>query len=166
MRIILNLRMFAAHDITIHYDSGFSAVDAKNAQEQTITSSEKNKKVHIRATMASTLVEPDHYVVGPLSDAEGTFRELSYGYDFTMPDNDVTIFVRSKANSVYMVNEDVMLCINDYRVKLKKNAVLEIGKNGMVIDVKLSGGGGTYINRSKLQPAIDNLVKTGVLVKI
>ncbi len=77
---------------------------------------------------------------------------------------DAVVVLHTRPNNRYMVTEDVVLCKNDKRVFLKTNTELEIGKNGKIIGVEPAGGG-TTLTLSDFQPAIDNLIATGVLVK-
>ena len=159
MKIILNLRMFAdEHWINVFIDDGISGKLVTNASGQSVTKSVKNKTIHI------SLIYKDGYEWAGFISGHDTPVVPSSG-SFKMPDNDVFICCRSKKKNLYMANEDVMLCINGNRISLKKNAVVDIGKNGMEIKVDTTNGG-HELDISTFKPVIDNLVKSGVLVKI
>jgi hypothetical protein len=55
--------------------------------------------------------------------------------------------------------------VNGAELNLKKNTVLQLAANGAIIGVDVASGG-QAITLSTMQPAIDSLIASGVLVKI
>ena len=153
MRIVLNLRMFAedGHSVSVYGDAGFTAIEA---DETSGVAAET--EVTISYTL-ETGYEFDEYQViqgGPLEIEDDKFE---------MPDADVVILAKSKGDNVYIVTENVYMSVNDAVIRLQKNTEVQLSGSGAIIGVEIEGGG-TAINGCAA--AVENLVKTGVLVKI
>jgi len=154
MRIILNLRMFAddeGHSVTVYADGGFTAIEADETSGVVAET-----EVTITKTLA-TGYEFDEYQViqgGPLEIENDKFE---------MPDNDVVILAKSKGNNVYIVTENVYMSVNDAVIRLQKNTEVQLSGTGAIIGVEIAGGGTAITGCAA---AVENLVKTGVLVKI
>ena len=162
MKIILNMRMFAGHSITVNKDSGISTAYAANSQNTQISSNvEENTLVHVRITPKSGYYAD--YVIPTAGIAEEKVGRS--GGNFKMPNANVTLFVGSIKNNLYAVTEDVMLCVNDERLYLKKNTKLVLSKSGNVCDMDYESGGPTEIS-SGMSAAIEGLVASGVLINL
>lgn len=154
MKIILNLRMFSddeGHSVTVYADEGFSAIEADETS---------GVAAETEVTITKTL-KTGYEFVGYQVIKGG---ELEIEEDkFEMPDADVVILATSKADNVYIVTENTYMSVNDAVIRLQKNTRVVMSNSGAIIGVTIDGGGTAVTG---FGPAIEGLVKAGVLVKI
>lgn len=145
----LNLHLFTGHSVTVYKDGGFTAAAASP-----YSSVDKDENVTLSWTL-DTGKELDE-----IEQISGSVTINMTTKKFVMPDTDVVLNFKSKANNKYKVTEECMCCVNDSKVVLHQNTVLKLTPNGVPYDVESDG---TAIT---LTPAIQNLIDTGVLVKM
>lgn len=136
-------------------DGGISATSSTHVEGKTAFSS-----VTFQRTMKSGYVYDGAAVVSGDAEIES---DTATSTTVKLGSSDAIVAVKSRPNNRYMVTEDVVLCMNDKRLILKTNTVLEIGKNGKIIGVEPNGGG-VSLTLADYQPAIDGLIASGVLV--
>lgn len=146
----LNLQYFTGHGVTVYSDSGFSAAAASP-----YSSVDKDTEVTLSYTL-NTGKELDEIEVvsgGPIT--------ISSAGKFSMPDNDVVLSFKSKANNTYMVLENVCVGINGAMTELKRNVTLKTSANGQICGVETDGS-----PVSVSADIIASLVKDGIIVKM
>ena len=155
MKIILNLRMFSGSlTLTTYYDAGYSACSASAS-----SSLAKDDEVTYTITMASGYEYDDCEIIAGGATYNPSTKKL------TMGASNAVVYFKSKADNKYLVTENVVLNVNNSRLSLKKNMVLDIGPSGVIIGVTPASGGQS-ITLATYQAAIDGLIESGVLVKL
>lgn len=149
----LNLSMFAGgHSVTLFKDSGVTTFTAS-------PNSDVAKDAEVTLTVVlETGKEVDEYEVisGGVTVNPSTKK-------FVMGESDVVINLKTKANNKYMVTEECKACLNDGAwTVLHKNTVIELTANGVPKAITVENGG-TAVT---VNAAIQNLIDTGVLIKI
>ena len=145
----LNLHMFLGHGVTVYKDSGFTAAAASP-----YSSVDKDEDVTLSWTL-DTGKELDE-----IEQVSGSVTINMTTKKFVMPDTDVVLYFKSKADNLYKVTEECMCNVNDTKVVLHQNTVVKLTPNGVPYEVASNG---TAIT---MTPAIQNLIDTGVLVKM
>ena len=154
-KVVLNLRMFAGSlTLTTYKDAGYSA-----ATPSASTSLAEEDEVTYTLTMATGYEYAECEIIAGGATYDPDTKKL------TMGDANAVVYFKSKANNKYMVTEDVYLRVNGNETSLKKNMVLTIANNGVIIGVEAASGG-QAITLADYQPAIDGLIESGVLVKL
>lgn len=144
----LNLQYFTGHDVTLYKDANVTTFTASSS-----SSVDKNTEITLTVELASGY-EVDEYecIAGGVTVDPSTKK-------FTMPDEDVVIYLKSKKNNIYKVLETVEVNINGTVTKLSKNVkVLE--KNGEVYDVTCTPTAITFD-----AAVVAQLVADGIIVK-
>ena len=147
----LDLQYFTGYTVTVYKDGGFSAASASPN-----SSVSKDDDVTLAWTLSAgyELDEIEAVSGGPISINMSTKK-------FAMPNNDVVLNFKSKANNVYAVVEDCNVNINGTATHLAKNVQLLQSANGGVYGVTVSGTAITFD-----AAVVAQLVKDGVIVKI
>ena len=97
---------------------------------------------------------------------DATCDHNTYSIYVTMGEQDATVMATSKPKGAYIVTENITLNVNDRKLVLTKNTKLIQSASGAVYDIEYVNGSATQIDESVYQPAIDNMIATGVLVKL
>ena len=145
----LNLHLFLGHSVTVYKDS-----------HVTTGSASPNSSVDEETEVALTVTPASGYELDEIEVLAGTVTIDPESLKFDMPDADVVLYIKSKADNLYKVTEECMASVNDTKVVLHKNTVLKLTPNGVPYEVESSGTAVT------LTAAVQNLIDTGVLVKI
>lgn len=145
----LNLHLFDGHSVTVYKDGGFTAAAASP-----YSSVAKDADVTLSWTLDTGKELDEIEVISGSVTINMTTKK------FVMPDSDVVLYFKSKADNLYKVTEECKCCVNDSSLVLHQNTVVKLTKNGVPYDVESSG---TAIT---MTPAIQNLIDTGVLVKM
>lgn len=145
----LNLYLFLGHSVTVYSDSGFSAAAASPN-----SAVDEDTDVTLSWTLASG------YELDKIEAISGDVEIDLEEKEFVMPDSDVVLSFKSKANNLYKVTEECMASVNDNKVVLHKNTVVHLTRNGVPYDITSEGTSLTVTD------AIQNLIDTGVLVKM
>jgi len=147
----LNLKMFAGSlTLTTYKDAGYSTCSASSS-----SSLAENDEVTYTITMASGYEYADCEIISGGATYNPATKKLKMGA------SNAVVYFKSKADNKYMVTEAVEVTVNNTKLKLAKNTVLQVAANGAIIDVDCAG---TAI--STCTGAIPGLVEAGVLVKI
>ena len=155
MKIILNLRMFAGSlTLTTYSDAGYSTCSASAS-----SSLAKDDEVTYTIAMATGYEFDECEIIAGGATYDPDTKKL------TMGASNAVVSFKSKANNKFMVTENVYMNVNGAELNLKKNTVLQLAANGAIIGVDVASGG-QAITLSTMQPAIDSLIASGVLVKI
>lgn len=155
MKIVLNLRMFAGSlTLTTYSDAGFSACSASAS-----SSLAKDDEVTYTITMASGYEFDECEIIAGGATYDPATKKL------TMGASNAVVSFKSKADNKFMVTENAFIRVNGDALELKKNMVVTVGQNGMIIGVEAASGGQS-LTLATYQPAIDGLIASGVLVKL
>lgn len=144
------------HDICFVFDGGFSN------QSSVVNGIKKGGPAIASYELKSG------YVVDKVETIQG---DATCGYtnsyvSVTGGDLDSTVMATSKPANAYIVTENVTLNINNRKLHLKKNTKLVHSGSGAVYDIELTDGRPTTIDETVFKPAIDALIKSGVLIKV
>ena len=151
MKMILDL--FTGYSVTCYKDAHATAFSAS-----------PNSSVATETEVELTVTPASGYEVDEIEVIEGgvTIVEEDGDYSFVMGSANVVLNLKTKANNKYMVTEDCFYAVNDTRVHLNKNSVVELTKNGVPKAVTaLSGGASITVN-----DAVQSLIDQGILVKL
>ena len=151
-KLISMLQLFAGgHSVTVIKDAHMTTASASSTED-----------VQADATVTLTLTPATNYEVADVEVLAGgvTVHQDNSTISFTMGSSDVVISVTSQKNNEYKVFENKEVWVNGSRTELKRNQMLEIGKNGMVI-----GTSGTPTAISLAPEIITALLNEGVIVK-
>ena len=147
----LNLQYFAGgHSVTLYKDAGVTTFTAS-------ADSDVQKDAEVTLTVVlETGYEVDEYevIAGGVTVNTSTKK-------FTMGSDNVVIYLKTKANNVYIVTEDTDVNINGSATHLGKNIKLQQTANGGVYGVTVSGTTITFD-----AAVVAQLVADGILVKI
>ena len=83
------------------------------------------------------------------------------GWGFVMGEADVVLYVKSKSSKLYKVVENTPYMVNGVKGELKRNMIIEIGKNGAIVGVKCEG---SVLNISA--DIIASLLESGAIIKL
>lgn len=146
----LNLQYFTGSSVTVYKDAGASAFSASPN-----SSVAKDAEVTLTVTLNSGY-EVDEYevIAGGVTVDPATKK-------FTMGEDNVVIYLKTKANNKYIVTEDVDVVINGSKTHLGKNVKVQQTNNGGVYSVTVSGTAITFD-----AAVVAQLVAEGILVKI
>ena len=154
MKMILNLFDDPTYSVTCLKDAGMSAFSAS-----------PNSSVAKGATVTLTVTPASNKELDEIEVIVGgvTITESSGTYTFKMGEADVTLYAKSKADNKYMVTEECRACLNGGAwTVLHQNTTVELTPNGVPKAVTVKNGGASVT----VDAAIQNLIDTGVLVKI
>jgi hypothetical protein len=84
------------------------------------------------------------------------------GWGFVMGAEDVVLNVKSKKANNYMVTEETSVNVNDNKVLLHQNSIVELTKNGVPKAVTVNESG-TVI---PMNDAVQNLIDQEILIKL
>ncbi len=150
MKMILNL-FAGGHSVTLHKDGGVTTFTASSSSDV-----QKDAEVTLTVTLKTGYEVAEYEVIAGGVTVDPATKK------FTMGESNVVIFLKTKANNLYMVTEEASVCVNDARVQLHKNAKVVLTPNGVPQAVNVEGGG-TAIT---LNDAVQNLIDQGILVKL
>lgn len=111
-----------------------------------------------------TLVFASGYELDEIEVVAGgaTVAEVDGTWVVTNGGANATVYVKSKKDNLYLITENTIVSLNGgAAVELKRNIMVEVGKNGAVIGVS---GGGSAVTVS--EDIIAALIEQGVLVKV
>lgn len=149
----MNLQLFAGgHSVTVYKDAHMTTASASSTSD-----------VAKDATVTLTLTPASNYEVANVEVIAGgvTIYQSGTTVSFTMGEENVVIYVTSKATKAYRVVENCVCCVNNGTVtKLQRNMDLVIGPSGAIVDVK-----GTDTTLDLSADIIANLEASGVIVK-
>lgn len=155
MKIVLNLRMFAGSlTLTTYSDAGYSTCSASAS-----SSLAKDDEVTYTIAMASGYEFDECEIIAGGATYNPETKKLKMGA------SNAVVSFKSKADNKFMVTEDAFVRVNEDALTLKKNMVVTVGLNGMIIGVEAASGGQS-LTLATYQPAIDGLIASGVLVKL
>ena len=97
---------------------------------------------------------------------DATCDHNTYSIYVTMGDEDATVMATSKPKGAYIVTENVTISVNNRKLHLKKNTKLVHSGSGAVYDIELTDGRPATIDETVFKPAIEALIKSGVLIKV
>ena len=149
----LDLQYFTGNSVTCHKDGHMTTFSASPN-----SSVDKDTEVALTITPASGYEVDEIEVIagGPL-----TLTPTESGAKFSMPNEAVILYCKSKANNKYMVTESVDVTINGSKTRLVRNMKLLTAANGAIIGVDVTGTAVTLDAGT-----VAELVKAGTLVKI
>ena len=144
------------HDICFVFDGGFSN------KSSVVQGVKKNGPAIASYELKSG------YVLDKVETIQG---DATCGYNnsyvsVTGGDLDSTVMATSKPAGAYIVTENITLNVNDRKLVLTKNTKMVYSASGAAYGIEYADGSATQIDESIFQPAIDNMIATGVLVKI
>ncbi len=144
------------HDICFAFDGGFST------QSNVVQGVKKNGPAIAFVEMKTG------YVFDKVKTIQGdaTCAYSNGQISVTGGNLDSTIMATSKPANAYIVTENVTLNINNRKLHLKKNTKLVHSGSGAVYDIELTDGRPATIDETVFKPAIDALIKSGVLIKV
>ncbi len=146
----LNLQLFTGHSVTVYKDSGFSAASAS-----------PNSSVNAEADVTLSWTLGSGKELDEIEVIEGGAIEINMTTKkFAMPDKNVVLFFKSKANNLYKVTETCEVIINGGKTTLAKNVTVVLTPDGVVSGVECEG---TAIT---LNDAVQQLIDQGILVKM
>lgn len=152
MKMILDL--FSGSSVTCYKDAHASAFSAS-----------PNSSVAKNTEVALTVTPASGYEVDEIEVIAGGVT-IDYdeddGYSFTCGETDVVLNLKTKANNKYMVTEDCFYSVNESRVHLNKNTVVELTPNGVPKAISVTSGGASIT----VNDAVQNLIDQGILVKL
>lgn len=152
MKMILDL-FAGGHSVTCYKDANSTTFSASSTSDV-----QKDAEVTLTVTPASGYEVDEIEVV-----SGGVTVELDDGtYGFTMGEENVVLLMKTKANNKYMVTEETSSCVNDTKVTLHANTVIELTPNGAIKGVSAANGGASLT----VDAGIQQLIDAGVVVKI
>lgn len=150
----LDLQKFAgALAVTVYKDSGITTATATPD-----SSLAKDDEVALTITPASGKELAEIEVIA--GGVTPTYDEDD-GWGFVMGDDDVVLMVKSKSAKLYKVVENTPYSVNGVKGEVRRNMILEIGKNGAIIGVNCEG---TELNISA--DILAALIESGAIIKI
>ena len=151
MKMILDL--FSGSSVTCYKDANATAFSAS-----------PNSSVAMDAEVTLTVTPASGYEVDEIEVIAGgvTIEEDDGVYSFTCGETDVVLNLKTKANNKYMVTEDCFYSVNESRVHLNKNTVVELTPNGVPKAISVTSGGASIT----VNDAVQNLIDQGILVKL
>ena len=153
MKMILDL-FAGGHSVTVYADAGFTSATADETSDVA-----KNTDVTITPVLKSGMELKEYEVV--TGGVTVTVGDEDVG-TFKMGEADVVIYAKSVGGK-WLVTEECKACLNGGAwTVLHRNAIVELTPNGAPKAVVADGGGETIT----VDAAIQNLIDTGVLVKI
>ena len=150
MKMILDL-FAGGHSVTLYKDSHVTTFTASS-----------NSDVQKNAEVTLTVVIADGYEVDEYEVISGGVTVDPATKKFTMGEENVVIYLKTKANNKYLVTEETMVNVNDNPIQLHANTIYEFTPNGVIKGVNAASGGASITDSAAVQQLIDQ----GVLVKI
>jgi len=147
MKMILNL--FTGISVTCYKDGHMSAFSAS-----------PNSSVAKDAEVTLTVTPASGYEVDEIEVLQGGVTIANN--KFAAGETDVVLYCKSKKSTLYMVTEECSTCVNDTKVTLHKNTVVELTPNGVPKGVTVEDGGADLT----VTAAMQELINQGILVKI
>ena len=154
MKMILNLFDDPTYSVTCLKDAGMTTFSAS-----------PNSSVAKGATVTLTVTPASNKELDEIEVIAGgvTIEEDDGTYTFKMGEANVTLYAKSKADNLYLVTEECKACLNGGAwTVLHKNTVVTCTPNGVPVKIEAENGGASVT----VDAAIQNLIDTGVLVKI
>lgn len=150
MKMILDL-FAGGHSVTLYKDSHVTTFTASSDTD-----------VAKDAEVTLTVVIADGYEVAEYEVIAGGVTVDPATKKFTMGNENVVIFLKTKADNLYMVTEDTMASVNDTKVELHANTIYQRTPNGVIKGVTAKDGGAAITDSAAVQQLIDQ----GILVKL
>ena len=147
MKMILNL--FTGISVTCYKDGHMSAFSAS-----------PNSSVAKDAEVTLTVTPASGYEADEIEVLQGGVTIANN--KFAAGETDVVLYCKSKKSTLYMVTEECSTCVNDTKVTLHKNTVVELTPNGVPKGVTVEEGGADLT----VTAAMQELINQGILVKI
>lgn len=144
------------NDVYFVFDNGFST-------KSIVKNGYKNEEDTMCGYQLKTGYELDKVEI---VKGDATCDHNTYAIYVTMGEEDATVMATSKAKGAYIVTENITLNVNDRKLVLTKNTKMVYSASGAAYGIEYADGSATQIDESIFQPAIDNMIATGVLVKI
>jgi len=146
----LDLRMFDAttYTVTVKKDAGITTATASAA------SGAKDTEITLTITPATG------YELADIEVIEGGVTVDMATKKFTIGEANVLLFVKSKANNLYMVTEPCSINVNDVKQTFQRNTIVQLTKAGGIKGLDCEG---TAIT---LNDAVQSLIDQEILVKI
>ena len=148
----MNLHLFeGGHSVSVYADDGATAV------------ADKTSDVAKDAEVTLTITPGTGKKVDEIEVVTGGVEVDMDDYTFTMGEEDVVLFVKTKSSTVYYkVTEECSAVVNDVKQTFHKNTVLVLTPNGVPYAVSVESGGATVT----MNDAVQSLINQGILVKI
>ena len=143
MKMILNL-FAGGHSVTLYKDSHVTTFTASSD-----TDVQKNAEVTL------TVVIADGYEVDEYEVIAGGVTVNASTKKFTMGEADVVIYLKTKADNLYMVTEETMASVNDTKVVLHQNTTVVLTPNGAPKEITVKNGGAEITSSAAVQQLID-----------
>ena len=147
MKMILNL--FTGISVTCYKDG-----------HMTTFSASPNSSVAKDAEVTLTVTPASGYEVDEIEVLQGGVTIANN--KFAAGETDVVLYCKSKKSTLYMVTEECSTCVNDTKVVLHKNTIVELTPNGVPKGVTVEDGGADLT----VTAAMQELINQGILVKI
>lgn len=147
----MRLDLFTGHTVTCYKDG-----------HMTTFSASPNSSVAEETEVTLTITPASGYEVDELEVIAGGVTVNMTTKKFAMGDADVVLYCKSKKSTLYMVTEECSTCVNDTKVVLHKNTVVELTPNGVPKGVTVENGGADLT----VTAAMQELIAQGILVKI
>jgi len=151
MKMILDL-FAGGHSVTLYKDSHVTTFSASATSD-----------VAKDAEVTLTVVVADGYEVDEYEVIAGGVTVNETTKKFTMGEENVVIYLKTKADNKYMVTEECWACLNGGTPTiLHANTVIELTPNGVPKGITAKSGGTSVT----VDAAIQNLIDQGILVKL
>ena len=139
--------------------TGISVTCYKDGHMTTFSAS-PNSSVAKDAEVTLTVTPASGYEVDEIEVLQGGVTIANN--KFAAGETDVVLYCKSKKSTLYMVTEECSTCVNDTKVVLHKNTVVELTPNGVPKGVTVENGGADLT----VTAAMQELIAQGILVKI
>ena len=146
-------------ELNLHlFDTTYTVTVKKDANITTATASAASGAKGTEITL--TITPATGYAIDDIECVEGGVTVDMETKKFTIGEANVLLFVKSKAANNYLVTEECMICVNDAKTVLHRNAMVVLTPNGVPKAVNAAGGG-TVIAAND---AVQSLIDQGILV--
>lgn len=149
MKMILDL-FAGGHSVTLFADAGASAFTASASSDV-----QKNAEVTLTVTLVSGYEVDEYEVIAGGIEVDPDTKK------FTMGEENVVIYLKTKANNVYMVTEECSGSLNGAPFVLHANTIVTLTPNGVPCKIEAKDGG----QEVTVNAAIQQLIDQGILIK-
>lgn len=150
MKMILDL-FAGGHSVTLYADGGATAFTASASSDV-----QKNAEVTLTVTLKTGYEVAEYQVIAGGVEVDPDTKK------FTMGEENVVIYLITKANNLYMVTEECSGSLNGTPFVLHANTIVTVTPNGVPCKIEAASGG----QEITVNAAIQNLIDQGILIKL
>lgn len=150
MKMILDL-FAGGHSVTLYKDSHVTTFTASAD-----TDVAKDAEVTLTVVIASGYEVDEYEVIAGGVEVNPSTKK------FTMGEENVVIYLKTKKNNLYMVTEECSGSLNGTAFNFHANTIVELTPNGVPKAIKAKSGG----QEVTVNTAIQSLIDQGILVKL